>query len=266
MEKATSTDINYREAAAKLLSWWSANGVSVIEPIEIAQPKPKKATTAPAPIAILNQAQNLTNPKVAISLATDVAARCTNLDALKAALAAFEGCALKHKATQMVFADGLADAPVMAIGEAPGRDEDIQGKPFVGASGQLLDKMFESIGLSRDKNLYISNCVNWRPPGNRTPTNEELAILMPFLKKHIELKAPKALILIGAVAAKTVLNTDEGITRLRKKNHIYKTDQGVEIPAFCIFHPSFLLKRPENKSETWKDLLSIKRQIKHIFE
>ncbi len=265
---SVSNSVNFHDAAINLLGWWESNGVSVIEPVEDIKTnrEPPKAKLTPSlPIANLNVSQNIANPKDAIAKAEEIVARCTSLESLRAALDAFDGCALKPKATQMVFADGALDAPIMAIGEAPGRDEDEQGKPFVGVSGQLLDRMFASIGLDRKTNLYITNCVNWRPPGNRTPTKEETTILFPFLQKHIELKNPKAIILVGAVAANTVLNSSDGINKLRKKAHVYKLPDGSEIPVYCIFHPSYLLKRPIEKSGAWKDLLNIKRQIKHIF-
>lgn len=265
---SVSNSVNFHDAAINLVKWWESNGVSIIEPlddIKTNREAAKTKATQSLPIANLNVAQNIANPKDTIIQAEAIVARCTNLESLRAALDAFDGCALKSKATQMVFADGALDAPIMAIGEAPGRDEDEQGKPFVGVSGQLLDKMFASIGLDRKSNLYITNCINWRPPGNRTPTKEELTILFPFLQKHIELKNPKAIILVGAVAANTVLESSDGINKLRKKGHIYKMSDGREIPVYCIFHPSYLLKRPMEKSGAWKDLLNIKRQIKHIF-
>ena len=199
----------------------------------------------------------------AAASAREIAAGCDSLDTLRAALERFDGCALKTTAKSLVFSAGPADAPVMLIGEAPGRDEDLEGLPFVGRSGQLLDRMLESIGLSREKNAYITNVIFWRPPGNRPPTAEEVATCAPFLLRHIELKAPKVLVLLGATPVKHVLNIEEGITRARGRWGRYLL-AGSEIPALPTFHPAYLLRTPSAKRQVWQDLLSLKLKLREL--
>ena len=167
-------------------------------------------------------------------------------------------CDLKDVATNTVFSDGLNDSKVMLVGEAPGADEDRIGKPFVGQAGQLLDKMFHSINLSRKTNLYITNLVFWRPPGNRTPNKQEISTCLPLTKKHISIINPKLLILLGNVASQSILSTKEGINILRKKeNYFIDKDLDLKIPVKAIFHPAYLLRNPEEKKATWDDLLDI---------
>ncbi len=185
---------------------------------------------------------------------------CKTLEELKNAMLAFTGCALKKTALNTVFCDGNPNADVMLVGEAPGADEDMQGLPFVGQSGQLLSKIFQAIGLSRDK-LYISNILPWRPPGNRTPTNEEIAICQPFIEQHIQLVKPKLLVFLGGVSAKTLLKTTEGITKLRGQFHEYKTHQGDVIPCFATYHPAYLMRSPGQKAQVWHDVLKIKLRL-----
>lgn len=199
------------------------------------------------------------------SEAARLAAEAKTLDELKAAIAAFNGLAIRKTATNLVFSDGNPLALIMVIGEAPGADEDLQGKPFVGASGQLLDKMFATIGLSRqnetsETSLYISNILNWRPPGNRTPTQQEIVISLPFIERHIELVKPKAIVLMGGVSTKALLKTDEGITRLRGKWQKYQSAYGI-IPCLPMYHPSFLLRTPIQKKQAWIDLLLLAEYI-----
>lgn len=198
----------------------------------------------------------------AIAEARRAAAAADTLEALRAALEAFEGCALKHTATKLVFADGNPQAKVMIIGEAPGRDEDRIGKPFVGASGKLLDKMLAAIGLSREENVYITNVINWRPPGNRDPSDSEIAMFMPFLQRHIALVNPDFLLLAGGVPAKRLLDTTQGITRQRGKWVDY-TPPGSEtpIPALPVFHPAYLLRNPIQKRHAWRDLRALKARL-----
>jgi uracil-DNA glycosylase len=201
-------------------------------------------------------------PAVAGS-AREIAARCKTLGELKAAIEAFEGCALKVTAKTTVFADGHPDAAVMLIGEAPGRDEDLQGLPFVGRSGHLLDRMLNSIGLDRATSAYITNVIFWRPPGNRPPTPEEAAICAPFLLRHIELQQPKVLLLLGGTPVKHVLNVEEGITRIRGRwGRI--VSNGVEIPVLPTFHPAYLLRQPAAKRQAWQDLLSLKLKLREL--
>ncbi len=190
-----------------------------------------------------------------------LAAACTTLDQLNATMAAFDGCALKLGAKTTVFADGNRQTRVMVIGEAPGREEDIEGKPFVGRSGQLLDRMLAAIGLSRHANLradavYITNVLPWRPPQNRDPTSDEIALMRPFLLRHIALIAPDFLLVLGNTAAKTLLETETGITRLRGEWH-----QVLGIPVLPSFHPAALLRNPAQKKAAWADLLALRVKL-----
>jgi uracil-DNA glycosylase len=190
--------------------------------------------------------------------AREAARAAPDLAALKAALARFDGVSLSRTATNLVFADGNPAAQVMLVGEAPGADEDRLGLPFVGVSGQLLDRMMAAIGLDRTS-FYITNVCFWRPPGNRKPTDTELAAQKPFVERHIELVAPKVLVLVGAAAAQGLLGTTEGITRLRGRWFQYRLGEaGPAIPAMPIFHPAYLLRQPAQKRETWRDLLKLK--------
>ncbi len=191
--------------------------------------------------------------------AGELAAQCADLASLKAAIESFDQCALKATATHTVFADGNPDAPLMIVGEAPGREEDRQGKPFVGESGQLLDRMLAAIGRDRT-DTYITNVLPWRPPGNRKPTPAEITICLPFLKRHIELVRPRVLFLTGGVAAGTLLERREGITRLRGRWFEY-TAAGKNIPVMASFHPAFLLRQPEQKRRAWEDLLKIQERL-----
>ncbi len=182
---------------------------------------------------------------------------------LKAAREAFGGCGLKKTATNTVFADGTPSHHIMLIGEAPGRDEDKIGKPFVGRAGQLLDKMLASIGLDRATNAYITNIINWRPPDNRDPTPEEAAACLPFLRRHIELAQPEIMILLGAVSARHVLGRTDGIMRLRGKWLEYHV-AGHMIPVMPTLHPAYLLRRPADKKLAWQDMQAIEAKIKTL--
>jgi uracil-DNA glycosylase len=183
------------------------------------------------------------------------------LEELGDALAAFDGCPLKFTATKLVFADGNPKAEVMLVGEAPGSDEDRDGRPFVGVSGQLLDRMMAAIGLTR-KEFYLANTVYWRPPGNRSPTQAETAACLPFIQRQIELVKPKILVLLGGAAAKTLLNRPEGISRLRTRRHEYETEHlGGPIPTLATYHPAYLLRQPAQKRESWQDLLTLREMI-----
>jgi DNA polymerase len=195
-----------------------------------------------------------------------MAESAADLTALREALAAFDGCSLKNTATNLVFGTGQTPADVMLIGEAPGRDEDRQGVPFVGVSGQLLDVMLGYVGLSREENVYITNILPWRPPGNRQPTDAEIAACLPFLARHIALVAPRVLVFLGGTAAKTLLGRSEGITRLRGQWHEYASPAlesvGLApIPAMATLHPAYLLRQPAQKRAAWKDLLSVRQHL-----
>jgi DNA polymerase len=184
-----------------------------------------------------------------------------DLAALKAAIASFDASALRETATNLVFGEGVADSGLMLIGEAPGADEDRAGRPFVGASGQLLDKMFGSVGLSRESNFYITNILPWRPPGNRTPTDAEVALFLPFLQRQVALIRPKRLVLVGGVAAKGLIGGKEGITRLRGRWHEVEIPGLGRLPALPTLHPAYLLRSTASKREAWADLLALRRAL-----
>lgn len=189
------------------------------------------------------------------------AREAATLEALEAALRAFDGCPLKQTAMNTVFADGNPAARVMLVGEAPGEDEDRQGKPFVGASGRLLDRMLQWIGLDRST-VYITNILPWRPPGNRSPTQAEIAACLPFMERHVELVGPAVLVPLGGTSAKTLLNRSEGITRLRGRWYEYPlTDAGRVVPVLPMLHPAYLLRNPVSKREAWKDLLTLRQHL-----
>ena len=184
-----------------------------------------------------------------------------SLDELREALMAFDGCPLKDTATNLVFADGNPSSRVMIVGEAPGADEDRDGRPFVGVSGQLLDRMLAQIGLDRTS-VYITNIIFWRPPGNRQPTTAEVAACLPFVERHIELANPEILLLAGGASAKTLLARNEGIMRLRGRWFLYEsTGMSRPIPALPTFHPAFLLRQPAQKREAWRDLLALSEKL-----
>ena len=184
------------------------------------------------------------------------AASAQSLEALKAALEAFDGCGLKRTATNTVFADGTPAGGILFIGEAPGRDEDRIGKPFVGRAGQLLDKMLHSIGLDRAVNAYITNVINWRPPNNRDPSPEEAAQCLPFLRRHIELAQPEIIVLLGAVASRHVVGGSDGIMKLRGRWREYRVGDRM-VPLMPTLHPAYLLRQPAHKKLAWRDLQAI---------
>jgi len=194
-----------------------------------------------------------------VMAARETARAAPDLEALKRALEAFEGCNLKATAKNLVFADGNPDGRVMLIGEAPGRDEDLKGLPFVGRSGQLLDRMLAAIGLDRTQ-VYIANVVPWRPPGNRTPSPLETEICRPFIERQIELANPDIVVFLGGASAKQLLHTDTGITRLRGKWLTYRCGER-EIPAMATLHPAYLLRQPLQKRLAWRDFLAIRKRL-----
>lgn len=195
--------------------------------------------------------------------AYDLAEQVQTLQDLETAMNSYKGCALKSAAMHTVFSDGCPDASIMVIGEAPGADEDRQGKPFVGLSGQLLDRILATINLSRTENLYISNIIPWRPPGNRPPTPEEINLCLPFIEKHISLIKPRLIISAGGISAKTLLKTKDGITKLRGQFFDYQNsfmEQSCKL--YAIFHPAYLLRSPAQKKYVWQDLLTIQAALK----
>ncbi len=191
------------------------------------------------------------------------AAAARDLGELKAAMEAFDGSSLKHAATTTVFADGTPAGRVMFIGEAPGREEDRIGKPFVGRAGQLLDKMLASIDLDRASNCYITNVINWRPPGNRDPSPEEAAICLPFLRRHIELANPGIIVLLGAVAARHVIGITEGIMKTRGRWLEYRIGQAM-VPVMPTLHPAYLLRQPAHKKLAWRDLQAVASRMEAL--
>lgn len=224
---------------------------------------PQVHAAAPAPVLAPPPADTAPLGTIeALGDARELAARAKTVEELKALLEGFQGLSLKRTATQMVFADGNPQSRIMLVGEAPGADEDRLGRPFVGVSGQLLDRMLASIGLSRETNVYISNVINWRPPGNRSPSDAEIALSLPFILRHIELVNPAVLVFAGGVAAKALLNTSAGITRLRGKWAEHMSDGlSQPIPVLPIFHPAYLLRSPGEKRLAWADLLKLKARL-----
>ncbi len=192
--------------------------------------------------------------------AAALASRAGSLDALRDALESFDGCPLKITATNTVFGEGAAEAALMVVGEAPGAEEDRQGRPFCGVSGRLLDDMLASIGFDRT-NAYITNVVPWRPPGNRKPTPAEVSVCIPFIERHVALIAPRVLLLVGGLAASSLLGTTEGITRLRGRWNSRQVGQHT-IPAMPTFHPAYLLRNPEAKRLVWRDLLAVQARLR----
>lgn len=205
-----------------------------------------------------------TDEHVAEAMAQADAAQ--TLAELKKAMDGFDGCALKHTATTTVFADGNPKASIMVVGEAPGADEDRAGLPFVGASGQLLDRMMAAIGLNRAEHLYITNVIPWRPPGNRPPTREETLVCLPFLRRHIALHQPKFLICVGATAAQAVLNIKDGMSQVRGKILSYEGGDHAPIPTAVLFHPAYLIRSPSHKRHAWEDLLKIQGVLPSIVD
>ena len=195
--------------------------------------------------------------------ARELARSASSLEELSEILAGFDGCNLKFTAKSLVFADGNPEADLMLVGEAPGRDEDIEGLPFVGRSGQLLDRMLAAIGRDRTS-AYIANVIPWRPPGNRTPTPLETEICRPFIERQIELARPKVLVNLGGPSAKTLLNTTEGILRLRGNWRVHVTASGIAIPAMPTLHPAYLLRNPSHKKLAWRDFLEVKAKLREL--
>lgn len=232
---------------------------------------PAAAVAAVPPPAVITAGEIIGTAQARLD-AAKMAAACNTLSELKDAIAAFDGLAIKKTASNMVFSDGNPAARVMLVGEAPGADEDRQGQPFVGVSGQLLDRIFKAIGLARTdedpaKSLYISNVLNWRPPGNRTPTPAEIDMSLPFIERHIALVNPKVLILCGGVAAKGLLGSGESISKLRGKFHDYRpltpgiSSNGDSIPAIATYHPAYLLRTPSQKKLVWADMLMLRKHL-----
>jgi DNA polymerase len=250
----------------ELLAWYVAVGadeaIGDVPTNRFAEPAPRVASAPTAPISSRPAPVTpLLAPNAALTAAHEAAAAAGNLAELKAAIEAFDGCSLKRTATHTVFADGNPESGLMFIGEAPGAEEDRIGRPFVGASGQLLDRMLQTIGLDRS-GVYITNVLFWRPPGNRKPTETEIALCRPFVDRHIALVRPSLLVMVGGTASAALLPGSEGITRLRGRWLRLNVSGAPEpIEAVAMYHPSFLLRSPERKREAWLDLLSLKTKL-----
>lgn len=258
--------LNDAEAAAAL-DWYRAAGVDLAvlnEPVDRFAASVVPPRSRPAPV-LVPQPGAVEAPVVVASLSADpaetraLAAGATTLDELRAIMNAYEGCTLKKRATQLCFADGNPEAEIMLVGEGPGEQEDIQGKPFVGRAGQLLDRMLAAIGLDRTK-VYIANMVPWRPPGNRDPSPEELALCAPFLHRQVELVAPKFLVTLGNVPTRALFETALGITRTRGQWRDLTVGSHAT-RALATLHPAYLLRTPGAKALAWQDMLSLKRAI-----
>ncbi|WAC27349.1 uracil-DNA glycosylase [Ancylobacter sp. SL191] len=282
--------LNERDAIADILAFHVEAGVDVAlgdAPVDrfeesarersMLRPRPQVAESRPAPSApaparpahITSRAPTPAAPAlpgdappppdIAAIEAREAAASAPTLEALSELLQGFDGCPLKHTATRLVFADGNPRARLMLVGEAPGRDEDIEGKPFVGRSGKLLDRMLAAIGIDRTR-AYIANVVPWRPPGNRTPTPQETAICLPFIRRQIELADPDILVCLGGPSAQTLLGITDGITKARGRWQEYNTGTRT-IPALATFHPAYLLRSPLGKRMVWRDLMAIEAKL-----
>ncbi len=225
-------------------------------PAAITETTPLAAIGEPAPAPRRSPASDSQR----VQHARAVAAACNSLAEIAVALESFEGCPLARTATRLCFADGSPDARLMLIGEAPGAEEDRQGRPFVGPSGQLLDRMLAAIGLDR-RGVWITNIVFWRPPGNRSPTTTEVAVCQPFVERQIELLRPRHLLFLGGSAARGLLGVEEGVTKLRGRPFTYRPAMGDPIPAGITFHPAYLLRQPLQKRLAWRDLLTLHRQL-----
>lgn len=264
----------------EIMEWYVEAGVDVLledAPINRFTETPpaprnkKPSITAPSPAERLaKKAENQPRPApakpqavmpdgAAVEMARELASTINSIEDLKQAMANFEGCNLKRTAKSLVFADGNPQAKIMLIGEAPEREEDIEGISFVGRTGQLLDKMLAAIGLDRES-VYITNVIPWRPPGNRTPTQQETEICRPFIERHIELVNPDVILLLGGSPAKTLLKTNDSIMKLRGKWMEIKTDK-LAVKTLTTLHPAYLLRQPAHKRLAWQDLLSLKQSL-----
>ena len=261
------------QVAESLLAFWSEAGVDAMlldAPVDrIAAgkvaPPPPPVGRKPLPgvaMAARPAAANQPDISAAVAQAQALALEADTLEALAAAISAFDGCPLKFEggASQAVFSRGLADAPLMVIGEGPGQDEDQRGEPFVGRAGKLLDRMLGAAGLA--ERVFITNTVFWRPPGNRTPTPAEQAICAPFVERAIALVKPRMLLLVGGASAKAMLKKDEGILSMRGRWHEWRSADGaLELPAMPTLHPAFLLRQPAAKKRAWADLLTLTERL-----
>ena len=256
----------------EILEWYVTAGVDETfgeVPFGLEAPKPK-AEPAPRPV-LTTRAEDSVAPRAATTdLAQATISACKNarelcaeaqtLEELREMVEKFEGCALKLTANKTVFGGGKPNSKIMLVGEAPGADEDRIGLPFVGRSGQLLDKMLKAVNVDRTS-CYITNVLPWRPPGNRTPTDGEIAVCLPFLKRQIELINPEVIVVLGGSAANALLDNEEPISRLRGKWLEYRKSDGKTVPVLASFHPAYLLRNAAQKAKAWTDLLRMQQKI-----
>jgi uracil-DNA glycosylase len=263
-----------KAALTALLQWYAESGVDAAledEPqnrfqaappasvVDQREPEPRPTQERPKPVLAALPMDTTVAPDEAVSDARQRAASAATLDELRKLMASFTGCALHKTASRLVFADGTPGTRIMLVGEAPGADEDREGLPFVGRSGQLLDRMLATIGLDRTQ-VYIANIIPWRPPGNRTPTPQETAICLPFIRRQIELANPDFLVCLGGPSAQTLLQQRDGILKLRGRWMGFQNGQRT-IKAMPTLHPAYLLRQPLQKRMAWQDLLSLKTAL-----
>ena len=255
-------------AARALLEWQIELGATEaicdapIDRFDLPDTQPKAKTIAAVPPPSVDPQPDMRATVDPMVVAKEVAALAGDLENLASAMAAYDHCELKRGARTTVFGDGNPSARIMVIGEAPGREEDIAGKPFVGRAGQMLDRMFAAIGLARDADraenaIYITNILPWRPPQNREPSPEEMAMMLPFVQRHVELVKPQVLVLMGNVSCQALLGR-KGITRMRG-NWV----TALNLPALPMFHPAYLLRNPHAQREAWQDLLALQARLRN---
>jgi uracil-DNA glycosylase family 4 len=248
-----------------LTGWWIAMGVDVDIPLVEALTRPENrredsgsSDTGGRPSRPARRPRSV---EEWVDLARETAAGCKDLEALAEAIRGYGGSPLHSGCEQAVVSDGVAGASLMIIGEGPGAEEDRKGKPFVGRAGQLLDRMLAAIGRRRAENAFISNVNYWRPPGNRNPEPDELAVCRPFVDRMIEIAKPKLIVAAGGVPSAALLDRRDGIMRLRGREFTYSTAGGFSVPLIPMLHPAYLLRRPQDKSRAWRDLLLIEQRL-----
>lgn len=271
------------DLARKLLDFYLALGVDEAmgdepldrrraepPPLAVRPPESRPVRPNPEPLSAPRAAATpldlaALSPDRGLADARSLAAGCTSIAALEAAIRSFDGCALKQTAMSTVVFDGAVDAPLLVIGEAPGGEEDRLGKPFVGPAGQMLDKMLAAIGLDRSR-VCITNMVFWRPPGNRKPTDAELALCLPFVERFLFLMNPKVVLLAGGTPAQTLLGRTDGITKLRGRWFDWTDSRGATIPMLPSYHPSYLLRSPGQKRDAWRDFLILADRLETLIQ
>lgn len=257
----------------EILEWYLTAGVDETcgeVPFALAEPAKEMPRIVPATVsAAVRPAENSARPAMtelaqatinACQSARELCQKAETLEELKKIVEEFDGCALKLTANKTVFGYGSGTARLLLIGEAPGADEDRSGIPFVGRSGQLLEKMLKAIGFDRNE-CFITNVLPWRPPGNRTPTEGEIAVCLPFLKRQIDLVSPEAIMILGGSAANALLDNGEPISRMRGKWLVYKKSDGGKVPVLASFHPAYLLRNSGQKAKAWVDMLRMKQKL-----